>query len=150
MSENAEVEDFSERRRFGPDTIAMDLSDLTDLLDVAEQLNALGANNGDPAVKSALLQFNALVSRIFARYATEVLERSGGPGRSLHPLVAVSLTHLLDVPAEVDRPQDIEDRQYRRWLAGRLPKLDPVREVQFRQRWTEANGNEDQGGHDHG
>ncbi|MFQ6327098.1 helix-turn-helix domain-containing protein [Nocardia sp. CWNU-33] len=125
----------------GPDSIRFEISDLTGLLAAAGRLNDAveRGRTTEPHVVSAISDLNAVVSRLSARYATAMLERNGGPGRHLHPLVEMAFAHLLEVPAEADDPSEFEERRYRRWLAGRTEDVDATTEARFRARWLAAN-----------
>ncbi|RJO79951.1 XRE family transcriptional regulator [Nocardia panacis] len=128
----------------GPDSIRFDIADLTGLLAASGRLNDAverGAT-AEPAVMSAIAELNRVVSRLSARYATTILERNGGPGRPLHPLVEMAFAHLLERPVdtESDAATEIEERRYRRWLAGRAEDADAATETRFRLRWQTANG----------
>lgn len=126
----------------GPDAIRFEISDLTGLLAAAGRLNDVVERGvtTEPQLVTALAELNRVVSRLSARYATVMLERNGGPGRELHPLVEMAFAHLLEVPAAASDPTDIEERRYRRWLAGRAEDVDAGTEAQFRARWLAANG----------
>ncbi|WP_063047287.1 helix-turn-helix domain-containing protein [Nocardia pseudovaccinii] len=125
----------------GPDSIRFELSDLTGLLAAAGRLNDAveRGRTTEPHLVAAISDLNGVVSRLSARYATAMLERNGGPGKTLHPLVAMAFSHLLDVPAESSDPADLEERRYRRWLAGRAEDVDAGTEGRFRARWLAAN-----------
>ncbi|MCP2290045.1 helix-turn-helix domain-containing protein [Nocardia amikacinitolerans] len=125
----------------GPTSIRFDISDLTGLLAATGRLTDAveRGQTSEPAVVEAISDLNRVVSRLSARYATVMLERNGGPGRQLHPLVEMAFSHLLEVPAEADDPTELEERRYRRWLAGRSENVSPATEAQFRARWLAAN-----------
>ncbi|MBP2189433.1 helix-turn-helix domain-containing protein [Nocardia goodfellowii] len=125
----------------GPDSIRFDIADLTGLLASAGRLNDSVEHTGvtEPAVLAAVAELNGVVSRLSARYATAMLERNGGPGRDLHPLVAMAFSHLLEIPAEASDPDEVGEREYRRWLAGRLADVDSATEARFHARWVAAN-----------
>jgi len=125
----------------GPDAIRFEISDLTGLLAASGRLNDAveRGRTTEPQLLSAISELNAVVSRLSARYATAMLERNGGPGRTLHPLVAMAFSHLLDVPAESSDPAELRERRYRRWLAGRVEDVDATTEARFRARWLAAN-----------
>ncbi|MEU0500026.1 helix-turn-helix transcriptional regulator [Nocardia sp. NPDC005998] len=125
----------------GPDSIRFEISDLTGLLAASGRLNDAveRVRTTEPRLLSAISELNDVVSRLSARYATAMLERNGGPGRPLHPLVAMAFSHLLDVPAESNDPAELLERRYRRWLAGRVEDVDAVTEARFRARWLAAN-----------
>ncbi|MEV6278340.1 helix-turn-helix transcriptional regulator [Nocardia sp. NPDC051832] len=125
----------------GPDSIRFDIADLTGLLASAGRLNDSVEHTGvtEPAVLAAVAELNGVVSRLSARYATAMLERNGGPGRDLHPLVAMAFSHLLEIPAEVSDPDEVRERRYRRWLAGRSADVDSATEARFHARWVAAN-----------
>ncbi|MBH0775757.1 helix-turn-helix domain-containing protein [Nocardia bovistercoris] len=126
----------------GPDSIRFELSDLTALLAASGRLNDAveRGHTAEPHVVAAVADLNGVVSRLSARYATAMLERNGGPGRDLHPLVEMAFAHLLEVPAEVSDSAEIEERRYRRWLASRVTDIDASTEARFRSRWLAANG----------
>ncbi|MFI9509410.1 helix-turn-helix domain-containing protein [Nocardia sp. NPDC052566] len=125
----------------GPDSIRFELSDLTGLLAAAGRLNdaAERLKTTEPQVTAAISDLNQVVSRLSARYATAMLERNGGPGRQLHPLVEMAFAHLLEVPAASSDPDELEERRYRRWLAGRAEDVDTATETRFRTRWHAVN-----------
>ncbi|MFC9894034.1 helix-turn-helix domain-containing protein [Nocardia sp. NPDC127579] len=125
----------------GPDSIRFDIADLTGLLASTGRLNDAVEDTGvtESAVLSAVAEMNRVVSRLSARYATVMLERNGGPGRDLHPLVAMAFSHLLEIPAEVNDPDEVRERRYRRWLAGRSADVDAATEARFHARWVAAN-----------
>ncbi|MEV6322786.1 helix-turn-helix transcriptional regulator [Nocardia sp. NPDC051787] len=125
----------------GPDAIRFDIADLTGLLAASGRLNDVveHGRTTDPQVVAAIAELNRVVSKLSARYATAMLERNGGPGRQLHPLVEMAFAHLLAVPAEASDATEIQERRYRRWLAGRSEDLDAATEAQFRARWLAAN-----------
>ncbi|MGW5313097.1 helix-turn-helix domain-containing protein [Nocardia thailandica] len=124
----------------GPDAIPFDIVDLTGLLAAAGRLDGLLRTRGDadPELSAAVGEVNGVVSRLSARYATTMLERNGGPGRALHPLVEMAFAHLLAVPAEAGDPVDLDERRYRRWLAGRDDQVDQATTARFRARWQAA------------
>ncbi|MET7769733.1 helix-turn-helix transcriptional regulator [Nocardia sp. NPDC005366] len=126
----------------GPDSIRFELADLTALLAASGRLTDAveRGHTADPHVVAAIADLNGIVSRLSARYATAMLERNGGPGRDLHPLVEMAFTHLLEVPAESCDPAELEERRYRRWLASRVTDIDATTEARFRSRWLAANG----------
>ncbi|KAA8888288.1 helix-turn-helix transcriptional regulator [Nocardia colli] len=125
----------------GPDSIRFEIADLTGLLATAGRLNdAVEQGRAtDPQLTSAIDELNRVVSKLSARYATAMLERNGGPGRVLHPLVEMAFAHLLEVPAEASEGTELQERRYRRWLAGRSEDVDAATEGQFRARWLAAN-----------
>ncbi len=125
----------------GPDAIRFEISDLTGLLAASGRLTDAVENGrtADPQVVSAIAELNRVVSKLSARYATAMLERNGGPGRQLHPLVEMAFAHLLAVPAEVSDSGELQERRYRRWLAGRSEDIDAATEARFRARWLAAN-----------
>ncbi|MEV0295119.1 helix-turn-helix transcriptional regulator [Nocardia sp. NPDC050710] len=126
----------------GPDSIRFELSDLTALLAASGRLtDAVERGRAtEPHVTAAIADLNNVVSRLSARYATAMLERNGGPGRDLHPLVEMAFSHLLEIPAEASDPAEVEERRYRRWLASRVTDIDASTEARFRARWLTANG----------
>ncbi|WP_405177979.1 helix-turn-helix domain-containing protein [Nocardia sp. NBC_01377] len=126
----------------GPDSIRFELGDLTALLAASGRLNDAieRGHTVEPHVVAAVGDLNGVVSRLSARYATVMLERNGGPGRQLHPLVEMAFQHLLEVPAEVSDPAELDERRYRRWLANRVTEIDAGTEARFRDRWSAANG----------
>ncbi|QIS15226.1 MULTISPECIES: helix-turn-helix domain-containing protein [Nocardia] len=126
----------------GPDSIPFDIADLTGLLAASGKLNDAveRGRTTDPHVVAAISELNRVVSKLSARYATTMLERNGGPGRQLHPLVEMAFAHLLETPAEADDETEFEERRYRRWLAGRAETVDAATETRFRLRWQAANG----------
>ncbi|WP_431967815.1 helix-turn-helix domain-containing protein [Nocardia sp. bgisy134] len=125
----------------GPTSIRFDISDLTGLLAATGRLTDAveRGQTTEPAVVEAISDLNRVVSRLSARYATVMLERNGGPGRQLHPLVEMAFAHLLEVPADADDATELEERRYRRWLAGRSENVSAGTEAQFRARWLAAN-----------
>lgn len=125
----------------GPDSIRFELADLTRLLAAAGRLNDAveRLRISEPHMAAAVGELNQVVSRLSARYATAMLERNGGPGRQLHPLVEMAFAHLLEVPAESADPAELEERRYRRWLADRAEDLDDATQARFRARWLTAN-----------
>ncbi|MBF6218172.1 helix-turn-helix domain-containing protein [Nocardia gipuzkoensis] len=125
----------------GPDAIRFEISDLTGLLAASGRLTDAVENGrtSDPQVVAAIAELNRVVSKLSARYATAMLERNGGPGRQLHPLVEMAFAHLLAVPAESSDPGEIQERRYRRWLAGRSEDIDAATDARFRARWLAAN-----------
>ncbi|GAA5087663.1 helix-turn-helix domain-containing protein [Nocardia iowensis] len=125
----------------GPDSIRFEIADLTGLLAVTGRFNDAveqGRAN-DPQLVAAIDELNRVVAKLSVRYATTMLERNGGPGRSLHPLVEMAFAHLLEVPAEASDADELQERRYRRWLAGRSEDVDAATEAQFRARWLAAN-----------
>lgn len=126
--------------RLGPDVVPLDLAELTDLLAVSSRLSDSLRDDPDAPIAGDVHELTTLVTRIFARYATSVLERSGGPGRQLHPIVEMALAHLLDAPAEGADPAIVDDRNYRRWLAGKFVPDDDDSAARFRARWEAATG----------
>ncbi|MGN2636221.1 helix-turn-helix domain-containing protein [Nocardia takedensis] len=125
----------------GPDSIRFELSDLTALLAASGRLtDAVELGAVDPRIAAAIADLNGVVSRLSARYATAMLERNGGPGRDLHPLVEMAFAHLLEVPVAAGEPDEIEERRYRRWLASRVTDIDASTEARFRSRWLAAHG----------
>ncbi|MEV0030862.1 helix-turn-helix transcriptional regulator [Nocardia sp. NPDC050793] len=125
----------------GPTSIRFDISDLTGLLAATGRLTDAveRGQTTESSVVEAISDLNRVVSRLSARYATVMLERNGGPGRQLHPLVEMAFAHLLEVPADTDDATELEERRYRRWLAGRTENVSPGTEAQFRARWLAAN-----------
>ncbi|WP_327109843.1 hypothetical protein OHB12_18460 [Nocardia sp. NBC_01730] len=86
----------------GPDSIRFEIADLTGLLASAGRLTDAveHGRTTDPQVVAAITQLDRVVTRLSARYATAMLERDGGPGRQLHPLVEMAFAHLLEIPAD--------------------------------------------------
>lgn len=125
----------------GPDSIRFEIADLTGLLATAGRLNDAVEKGtaSDPQLVAAIGELNRVVSTLSARYATTMLERNGGPGRVLHPLVEMAFAHLLEVPAEASDATELQERRYRRWLAGRSEDVDAATESQFQARWLAAN-----------
>ncbi|RBO92501.1 hypothetical protein DFR74_103144 [Nocardia puris] len=126
----------------GPTSIRFDIADLTGLLAATGRLSDAveHGRTTEPAITEAVADLNRVVSRLSARYATVMLERNGGPGRQLHPLVEMAFAHLLETPADTDDPEELEERRYRRWLAGRPADLTAAAEARFRARWLAAGG----------
>ncbi|GAA4684972.1 hypothetical protein [Gordonia humi] len=76
-----------------------------------------------------------VIQKLTAVYATEVLERVGGPGVSIPPAIEVPFRPHLTSPLSDD--QEIRREQlYRRWLAGaRLTGQDQHYIPDFEARW---------------
>ena len=51
----------------------------------------------------------------------------------------MAFSHLLEIPAEVSDPDEVRERRYRRWLAGRSADIDAATEARFHARWVAAN-----------
>jgi hypothetical protein len=51
----------------------------------------------------------------------------------------MAFAHLLAIPAEASDPGELQERRYRRWLAGRSEDIDAATEARFRARWLAAN-----------
>ncbi|WP_240963428.1 hypothetical protein [Antrihabitans stalactiti] len=128
----------------GPREMVMTDRDLTDLLKLQRVLNDSLAEqealNGGliPKLAAAREDLNRFTSRVSGAYVTVLLERNGGPGVALHPIVEFAVGHLLDSPPDSDDPHEREQRLYRRWLAGRLLDVDDEMETSFRKRWEES------------
>lgn len=124
--------------------VRFELTELAELLTVSRKLNDAMTSSADagknPALTSAIGELNRFVSRVSARYATATLELNGGPGAKLHPLIEMAFAHLLDVPAESAGADDLHERLYRRWLAGRDVEIDDETRERFIQRWSAATG----------
>lgn len=124
--------------------VRFELADLAELLSVSRKVNDAVTGTPEagecPALTAAVGELNRFVSRVSARYATPTLERNGGPGTRLHPLIEMAFAHLLDVPAEAANADDLHERLYRRWLAGRDVDINDETREQFTQRWSTATG----------
>lgn len=126
----------------GPDVIEISDGDLTDLLVISHRLNDGFESCRQRAevepLERPIAEFNKFVTRVAGAYATILLERNGGPGAKLHPLVELAVAHLLDAPIGNLDADATEEARYRRWLAGRLLDVDKDTEVRFRLRHTFA------------
>ena len=124
-----------------PGAISLSVDELTRLIAVSKQVHAgfdaVGPNPPD-AVVTARAAFKDYVSRLVGRYATELLERNGGPGAPLPPILELAFADLLDRPADSDDPAERDEQLYRRWLSGRLDP-DKATEQRFRRRWRGEN-----------
>lgn len=128
----------------GPDAISLPLSEINSLLELHRNLNTeydrcSERGGSHPGIDVVARDFNAFVSRVAGRYATVVLERNGGPGVELPPVVEMAFSHLLDLPALADDLVEKEEQLYRRWLAGRLDGIDVELQVRFEERWSERD-----------
>lgn len=125
-----------------PDAIVLPLDEVNNLLGLHRQLNAVheSCRGADPPLDEldhVIAGFNAFVSRVAGRYATAVLERSGGPGKTLAPMAEMAFGPLLDKPTVDYDPVEHEEQLYRRWLAGRRDEIDEEMDARFRDRWAE-------------
>ncbi|WP_155976929.1 hypothetical protein [Nocardia sp. 348MFTsu5.1] len=77
----------------------------------------------------------ACVQRLTAIYATEVLERVGGPGTARIPLIDLTFRDLLDTPLAAPGDPMRTEQLYRRWLAGMLPDDEKDLSDAFTTRW---------------
>jgi hypothetical protein len=68
-------------------------------------------------------------------YATEVLERVGGPGAARIPLIELTFRDLLDTPLAPPGHPARTEQLYRRWLAGMLPDDEKELSDAFMTRW---------------
>jgi transcriptional regulator with XRE-family HTH domain len=126
----------------GPDSIVLPLAEINSLLELHRELNAAHeqcrkTDPLQPHFEHVVSNFNAYVSRVAGRYATAVLERNGGPGAALPPIVEMAFAHLLDMPISGQDPHEREEQLYRRWLAGRLDGVDDEAQARFQERWVE-------------
>jgi len=79
-------------------------------------------------------ELGVAVAGLFAAYATDVLERAGGPGRDLPGMIDVAFASALTAPPAATGTER-EDQLYRRWLAHRAADLDPDLPEKFTARW---------------
>lgn len=75
------------------------------------------------------------VQRLTGIYATEVLERVGGPGTARIPLIDLTFRELLDTPLAPSGSPVRTEQLYRRWLAGMLPDEEKELSDAFTKRW---------------
>ncbi|MBA4023930.1 MAG: hypothetical protein C0482_16345 [Gordonia sp.] len=75
------------------------------------------------------------VQRLTGIYATEVLERVGGPGTARIPLIDLTFRDLLDTPLAAPGSAVRNEQLYRRWLAGMLPDDEKELSDAFMERW---------------
>lgn len=81
-------------------------------------------------------ELKACIQQITATYATEVLERVGGPGASIPLPVELTFREHLSAPLAPQGDPVRSDQLYRRWLAGNaLPEGDQHLTTTFEARW---------------
>lgn len=88
-----------------------------------------------PAAEKAADELASIIRKLSAAYATEVLERAGGPGRVLTPAVEMAYREHLSSSVQSADPDVAEEQLYRRWLAGKEQDLDEITRDAFHQRW---------------
>ncbi|SEB29204.1 hypothetical protein SAMN04490239_0043 [Rhodococcus koreensis] len=88
-----------------------------------------------PVAEKAADELASIIRKLSAAYATEVLERAGGPGRVLTPAVEMAYREHLSSSAQSADPEIAEEQLYRRWLAGKEQDLDEVTREAFVRRW---------------
>ncbi|SEL57284.1 helix-turn-helix domain-containing protein [Rhodococcus maanshanensis] len=127
---------------FGPDSVAVPVEMIADLLTPHATLNSFRGRWADVTEEEfdrATDALNAAISRIIGVYVTDLLERNGGPGVPVPALIEFAFGHHLDEPVG-DDPADAEERLYRRWLAGRPIDAGAALESRFRRRWQARRG----------
>ena len=96
------------------------------------------------ATTSWAIELSLAASALMAAHTTEVLERVGGPGRTVPPLLAQTYLPYLVVPPEPPadgatalEKSEYSERLYRRWLAnqGQLEGLTTEQVAEFTSRW---------------
>lgn len=109
-------------------TIEMPVAIVRDIVRAAD--GAIGSPS--PDTHEALRR---CVQRLTAIYATEVLERVGGPGATIAPAIELTFRAHLNSPlAPAGDPARV-DQLYRRWLAGMLPEDEKGLIDAFTARW---------------
>ncbi|ATL65374.1 hypothetical protein CRH09_03230 [Nocardia terpenica] len=74
-------------------------------------------------------------ARLSAAYATDVLERAGGPDRELPNAIEVAYREFLTAPPPDATGAERDDQLYRRWLAHRATDLESTQLEYFTARW---------------
>jgi hypothetical protein len=87
------------------------------------------------AAEKAADELASIIRKLSAAYATEVLERAGGPGRVLTPAVEMAYREHLSGSVQSADPDEAQEQLYRRWLAGKEQVLDEATSDAFHQRW---------------
>lgn len=76
------------------------------------------------------------IQRLTAAYATEVLERVGGPGAAIPLAIELTFRGHLSAPLAPEGDPARTDQLYRRWLAGNgLPDTEQHLATTFEARW---------------
>lgn len=109
-------------------TIEMPVSIVRDIVRAAD--GAIGSPSSD--THEALRR---CVQRLTAIYATEVLERVGGPGGTIAPAIELTFRGHLNSPLAPAGDPSRVDQLYRRWLAGMLPEDEKGLVDVFTARW---------------
>ncbi|CAM3063786.1 helix-turn-helix transcriptional regulator [Skermania piniformis] len=124
----------------GPQHIPLPVEELTNLIKLSKVVDTgLAEADADArAVRLARRAMRDFLSRIVGRYATELLERNGGPDTQLPAIIELSFGELLDQPLDPDNALEREEQLYRRWLSGRLTATDVETEDRFRARWQHS------------
>lgn len=116
-------------------TIAMPVDIIGDLVRIADTL--ITDTPSHASTKPTLDDLRGVIQRLTAVYATEVLERVGGPGVPIPTAIAVPFrSHLTPTADLSDDPELRREQLYRRWLAGvELPTADQHQVPDFEARW---------------
>lgn len=124
---------------FGFHHVDVDVEDVQSLMAAGERCFAFlerpdlpqAAREEAEAIRQEL---TAAIGAQAAAYATEVLERAGGPGRTLPTAIELAYGQFLAVPAAATGPAR-EDQLYRRWLAKKTQQIEPKLAEKFARRW---------------
>lgn len=124
--EAPEAQDLTDALSFT--TMEIPVSIIQDIVQAASKVVTALPDGGAEDLK-------ACVQRLTAIYATEVLERVGGPGTARIPLIDLTFRELLDTPLAQPGDPVRTEQLYRRWLAGMLPEDEKDLSDAFMTRW---------------
>ncbi|WP_114332477.1 helix-turn-helix transcriptional regulator [Rhodococcus sp. Eu-32] len=119
--------------------VELDVAAIAQLVSVSTRIAELAENRPeDRELQGVASDLNDALHPIYGRYVTQLFEANRRDRGTVSPVFAV-FGHLLDEPNRSTDPTEFEERQYRRWLAGRTSGIDHSTSERFAQRLRASN-----------
>ncbi|MBY4212617.1 helix-turn-helix domain-containing protein [Rhodococcus fascians] len=116
------------------DRVAVDIATVTALVSVSTDLTELADQRpSDSDLRSIADDLGRALHPVYGTYVTQLFEANRREHGVISPVFAV-FSHLLDEPNSSVDAIEFEERQYRRWLAGRTSGIDNATAERFARR----------------
>ncbi|OZF01256.1 XRE family transcriptional regulator [Rhodococcus sp. 14-2686-1-2] len=123
------------------DRIALDIATVTELISVSTRLAEHAEQRAeDSDLRSIADDLSSALHPVYGTYVTQLFEANRREHGTLSPIFA-AFSHLLDEPNNAVDPDEYEERQYRRWLAGRTSGIDRATDERFTRRLQASHVN---------
>ncbi|MBY6480113.1 MULTISPECIES: helix-turn-helix domain-containing protein [unclassified Rhodococcus (in: high G+C Gram-positive bacteria)] len=119
--------------------LALDVAAVAQLVSVSTRITELADGRPeDRELRGVANDLSAALHPIYGKYVTQLFEANRRDGKTVSPVFAI-FGHLLDEPNRSNDPAEFEERQYRRWLAGRTSGIDHATSERFARRLKASN-----------